>query len=791
MVAGLLIMVASLQQPPPPQISASVDRSTLAVGEELVLTIRATTRSDMPPLHVQVPYLEGFELISRSERTEVAFDPTPKRSTVIRIRLRATRVGFVSIRSAFALQGPHRVETSEIEVEVVDAEGALASTLNPRVARVLNRGPPRNLRGEVALVVLLSSNNVLVGEQVDVVTVAWIPRDLRLRLRRPPTLEPPTVEGMWTYPQPTPVGIAASRMVHGVWYDLFVAHEVVFPLAPGDHVIEPAVLRYSVPLALQFFSQEERLSLASDRATITARTLPERGQPEDFTGAVARSLELSRTVTPSVGRAGEPLTVDVTLTGEGNLSLWPEPAAHWPPGVRSYPDQSEERIQPLDGRIAGSKRFRYLVIPDSAGTMLLPPLAYSYYDTRTRRYREATVPAARVAVAPPATQVSRGALPPALLRSSGAPLATRLSRALPLPVWIAVLLLPIVGYLARRVRWSRLRRSEPIAPPSDDQVVESELHDLLQHMVPDVDERKDHELLEALRMGGVGKDTAERLVHVRGRLREARYGPEPTRRPTQALLDEVQSIVREVRGREPTRGWRRAEPVGLAVLLSVTSILSAQDRSPSPETLYEVGALVAAAQGFRDRVASEPDTPAHWYNLGAAHYRRGQEARAAWAWNHALRLAPRNRTVRRALELVPPPDRVSARFLSVPPVTHRELLLLAGVVWLGGWIGLIIKPTWARRWAFALGTALVLGAGAAWIAWADRGSLAIVLHDTQLRVSPHERAPPVANALGGAVVRLSDSTHGWWLVRTSSEQLGWLRRQEMARLHDPVEAGQP
>jgi hypothetical protein len=756
-------MMASLQQPPPPEVSASVDRYTLAVGEELVLTIRATTRSDVPPLHVQVPYLDGFELISRSERTEVAFDPAPKRSTVIQIRLRATRVGLVSIGSAFALQGPHRVETGEIEVEVVDAEGALATTLNPRVARVLNRGPPRNLSGDVALVVLLSSDTVLVGEQVDVVTVAWIPRDLRLRLRRPPTLEPPTVDGMWTYPQPTPVGIAASRMVGGVWYDLFVAHEVVFPLAAGDHIIEPAVLRYSVPLALQFFSQEERLSLASARAAVTARTLPERGKPQDFAGAVARSLELSRAITPSIGRAGEPLTVDVTLTGEGNLSLWPEPTAHWPPGVRSYPDQSEERIQPVDGRIAGSKRFRYLVIPDSAGTMLLPPVAYSYYDTRTRRYREASVPAARVAVAPPATQVSSGALPPALLRSSSArpPMAARLTRALPLPVWIVLLLLPVVGYVVRRVPWDRLRSAEPVAPPSDDQVVESELHDLLQHMVPDVDEREDHELLQDLRMSGVGKDTAERLVHLRRRLREARYGPEPTLQPTQALLDEVQSIVREVRGREPIRGWHRAALVGLAVLLSVTSILSAQDRPPSPETLYEVGALSAAAQGFRDRVASEPDTPAHWYNLGAAHYRLGQEARAAWAWNHALRLAPRNRTVRRALELVPPPDRLSARLLSVPPVTQRELLLLAAIAWVAGWTGLIVKPTWGggRRWVFALGAALLLAIGAAWVARADRSPLAIVLHD-------------------------------WWLVRGPSDQLGWLRGQQMARLQDPLVAGQ-
>lgn len=784
MVGSVLLLAFGLQAQPP-QITASVDRYTLAVGEELLLTIRASTRSDVPPLQIQVPYLDGFELISRSERTEVAFDPAPKRTTVVQIRLRASRIGILALGPTYALQGPHRVEAGEIEVEVVDAKGATAAALNPRVARVLNRGPPRNLNGEVGLLVRLSSNTVFVGEQVDVVTVAWIPRDLRLRLRRPPTLEPPTVEGMWSYPQPTPVGIAASRMVDGIWYDLFIAHEVVFPLAPGDHVIQPAVLRYSVPLALQFFSQEERLSLTSDRATITARALPERGQPPDFSDAVARSLELTRTVTPSIGRAGEPLMVDVTLTGEGNLSLWPEPAVRWPPGVRTYPDQSEERIQPIDGRIAGSKRFRYLVIPDSAGTMLLPAMAYSYYDTRTRRYREASVPAARVAVAPPATQVASGALPPALLRASEAPLTTRLTRSLPLPVWVALVLLPVVAYLGRRVPWSRLRRSKPVALPSNEQVVEAELHDLMQDMVPDVDEREDHELLEALYMSGVGKETAKRLVQLRRRMREARYGPTPTARPPRELLQEVQAIVREVRGRAVVRGGRRVAPAGIVVLITLTSVLGAQEAPTSPETLYEVGALSAAAQGFRDRVARRPDVPTHWYNLGAALYRLGQEPRAAWAWNRALRLAPRNRTVRRALELVPPPDRISARLLRVPPVTPRELLIVAGLAWVVGWIGLTVNPT-RRRWAWALAVAALLGVAAAWIARAERDPIAIVLHDTQLRVSPHERAPRVANALGGVVVRVADSTPGWWLVQAPSQERGWLRRQEVAPLHDDL-----
>ncbi|MCF3329684.1 hypothetical protein, partial [Escherichia coli] len=87
-------------------------------------------------------------------------------------------------------------------------------------------------------------NTAQIGEQVDIVTAAWFPRELRLRLRRPPTLQPPSLDGMWTYPQAAPVGIAASRVVGGQWYDLFVLSQVGFPLHAGPLRIGGATLTY-------------------------------------------------------------------------------------------------------------------------------------------------------------------------------------------------------------------------------------------------------------------------------------------------------------------------------------------------------------------------------------------------------------------------------------------------------------------------------------------------------------------------------------------------------------------
>ena len=135
---------------------------------------------------------------------------------------------------------------------------------------------------------------------------------------------------------PWPAGIAVSRTIGGSAYDLFVSHQVVFPLVPGAIAIPGAMLKYSTPLALQFFSQEERFALTSLPDTLVVRALPSAGRPADFNGAVGSGLRLERRINPPTAHAGEGVAVELVLTGEGNTALWPPPEIRWPRAARAY-----------------------------------------------------------------------------------------------------------------------------------------------------------------------------------------------------------------------------------------------------------------------------------------------------------------------------------------------------------------------------------------------------------------------------------------------------------------------
>ncbi len=773
MITIALILLAAQQGSP--ELSATADRHKLMVGEELVYTVRAVSASE-ESMRVQVGSVSGFEVVSRTERREVSFAPVT-RSSVLILRLRALRAGTFQLGPVTAHQGGETVTISGVSIVVSESSGAVATAVNPRVATLLRRARPPSPSGEVGLTVHLSADTVLVGQQIDVVTAAWFPRDLRLRLRRPPTLQPPKVDGLWSYPQPAPVGIAASRRVGRDWYDLFVSHEVVFPLTPGTFVLEPASLRYSVPLALQFFSQEERLSLESETPVVVVQPLPVDGQPAGFQGAVGSELEVEWHLPQASGRVGDPLPVEFTVTGLGNVALWPDPSPAWTDDVRVYRDRVEEHLESDKGRIGGSKTFEYLVVPTEPGMLTVPAVRYPFYDLRTGRYRVLEVEPKALRIAPADESLAARGLPPPLLAHSGPSFSYRLE-TLPWMVWLVVFGVPPLAYLVALLVPRRRRPRSSRVVPSDLRSAELAFERLILLYVPDLEEHVGSGLVSALIVAGLEHSMAERVGVLRERLMLARYGPEAGSGEEHALVVEIRDIVAHLATIPQSTLRHRAVTVGIAALLATSG--TGWSQVASPNELYQAGALRLAAVGFQSEVELAPGVVAHWYNLGAAHYRLGHDWQASAAWRRALELAPRNRHVRRALALVPPPDAVSSRRLIVPPVTAGELMLLAVVFWLPAWVGLMRSRRLQRRWVVLLLVSAGAVGGAGSVAWWGQRPRGIVLADTHLRVSPHERAPAVAPGPAGTVVWLGRRRGPWVLAQAPGDSEGWLPREAIA-----------
>jgi hypothetical protein len=779
-VASMLLTLAAATQDP--VLTAAVDRTSVIVGEIVTLTIRLEV-AGAAPARILDPALSGLELRGSRDVTRVVLEGGVARRSVTReLRLIAVRDGRATI-------GPVRVErdgvlgeTAPIDITVTAPSTAALPTITPRLQRVLDTLHPPVAGEGVMVEVLAVPESVMLGEQLDLVTLAWFPRAVRQQLRTPPTLAFPDVQGVWAYRQVSTAGVVASRRVGGAWYDLYASHQVVFPLATGTVAVGRATVSYVQPLSYSFLSRELQHEVQSESLFVHVTPQPAAGRPTAFPGAAAGDLTVallaSETTLPPGGAAG----VELVLAGAGNVALWPEPVVAWPEGLRVYPSGVEIATDLEDGRIAGSKRFRFLVIADSAGAHLVPGVSYPYFDTNRRRYDVATAPGLRL-VAPPGTVAALTRPLPAPPRARAAPsLADRVAGSARWLWLLALVVPPATAAAVGARRWIRLPRRG--AGAAQDRAalalaaLDAELRAALARRLGLSGHEEGAPLAAALRAAGVEASLAQHVARVRDRLQHAVFGPPGVNDPDE-LAAEVHEVLRALAGEAPGAERRQLVQATLLLALCVGSATAAA-QAPRPEDLYAAGAFRTAADSFAARVTREPLVPAYWYNLGAAFYRLGEDGRARAAWLRAARLAPRDHEVQRALRLLPA-DPAGSRIAPVAPFRPAEAALVAVVLWVLGW-GAVLHRRLRRA-----GLVLLLGALAAGVAgwrvadWYRRPTAIVLAADVPLRVAPYGSAEASRPLGAGDAVRVMRQAGAWLLVERAGG-MGWVQVGEVARL---------
>lgn len=125
--------------------------------------------------------------------------------------------------------------------------------------------------------------------------------------------------------------------------------------------------------------------LAAPEIVIRARPLPEPA-PEGFRGAVGSfsfGLKADRTTL----RAGDPLTITLTIAGTGNLTALIAPEPLFPAGFHQRPPVSALSLDSSKSRASGSFSTRITLYPDQTGTVTIPETRFVYFDPLKNRYR--------------------------------------------------------------------------------------------------------------------------------------------------------------------------------------------------------------------------------------------------------------------------------------------------------------------------------------------------------------------------------------------------------------------
>ena len=172
-------------------------------------------------------------------------------------------------------------------------------------------------------------------------------------------------------------------------YDIVRLTKTVRAEEVGDLAIGPIFLKLRYPTALRrgFFGRMEMTNSRKEIARAEALIVnvegpPVEGRPASFTGAIG-GYAMDVEAKPTRVEQGQPVTLSVTIKGtpiEGVAG--PDLNNHAELASR-FDYAKDELVGDVRGR---TKTFRRAVFPKQVGEQTVPPIEWTFFDSRTRKY---------------------------------------------------------------------------------------------------------------------------------------------------------------------------------------------------------------------------------------------------------------------------------------------------------------------------------------------------------------------------------------------------------------------
>ncbi len=384
-------------------VKASLNPTTVAVGEQAVLTIQVEgkfRRSGDPEL----PNLDDFDVFQAGTSQSFSIvNGQTSASVIYTYVLSPRKEGTFKIEPIRITDGSRQYQANPVTLEVV-AGGAAVTPPSQAVPPPSGHTKSGSLPGaneSIFVSAAVDADTAYVNQQVTW-TLGYY-ADGRVQLLRSPNYTPPTAEGFWV--EDLPPQNKYYTNLHDRQYLVSEIKRGFFPTAPGTYTIGPARVDIVVDdmndrsinnfLQRGFGGFGSARTLETKPIPIVVLALPARGKPADFAGAVVRDLDVSITADKQVAQVGEPINVTVTMSGIGNMRTLTPPSLKDIKDFKVYESGSSTDAFKKDYVVSGRRKFDFVLVPETEGKFTLPPVTVSYFDPVKKAYataRSASVP---------------------------------------------------------------------------------------------------------------------------------------------------------------------------------------------------------------------------------------------------------------------------------------------------------------------------------------------------------------------------------------------------------------
>ena len=324
--------------------------------------------------------------------------------------LQAYKEGTFHIGSASLTVKGNKISSEPFDIQVLPDDGSYATTSSGGTSSGSNQGSqntndPQVSGKDLFLKVLPTKKAAYVGEQIVLTYKLYT----KVPVSSLQVDKMPSYAGFWTKDISDNNNGSlrqSSEYVNGMEYTVAEIQKIiVVPQRSGKLNIDPMSIECIAQIRTEsnrrqsndpfdiffndpFFNRNianVKKELSTSALTIDVKNLPENGKPVSFAGAVG-NYNFKSDIDKTELRTNEAFTLTLTVSGAGNIELLQMPEPVFPPDFEVYDPKITTSPNITAQGLSGTKKAEYLVIPRRAGSFILSPVEFSFFNPANGTY---------------------------------------------------------------------------------------------------------------------------------------------------------------------------------------------------------------------------------------------------------------------------------------------------------------------------------------------------------------------------------------------------------------------
>ncbi len=387
--------------------TASTDNRTVGLTDNFQVTFSFSGKDINGVKNFNAPSFNNFLVLSGPNQSSSMqiINGAVSGSLSFSYILQPKSLGNFTIGTASVDYDGSSIRSSPLEIKVVKGSTKPKSQGNKTIST-------KEIADNLFIKAIVDRRNVYVGEQVTVTYKLYT----RLNIAAQMSISKlPQYQGFWSEEIQTPNNIAFTTEVYnGKQYRVGILKKAaLFPSQTGELKVTPFELNVPVQIRKQksgnnffddFFndpfgnSQRYDYDAKSNSVKVDVKPLPGNDVPKSYNGAVG-DFKFSASVDKENVKTNESLTLKLSVSGTGNISLLNLPEINLPNGFEKYEPKTNSQIN-RTGSISGTKTAEYLIVPRTPGKKVIPPIEFTYFDINKKKYITETSKAFTINVTP-------------------------------------------------------------------------------------------------------------------------------------------------------------------------------------------------------------------------------------------------------------------------------------------------------------------------------------------------------------------------------------------------------